>query len=156
MGDQNRKLFEEPLKMVSPKCRSGKAAAQSAKRQSDMFSDTEAASEAASESEYVGNRSRLRRHRKNATSIGRRLVKRRRVVRTERGSRAHAPGGAVTPPSSSSPQGSSDVEVVVERKEGECEYSQGPPAPSGLFLRWKNIPYPGLPVSANLHFVLVL
>ncbi len=131
---------------------SDKTEARPAKRRSDAFSDTEAMSESKSESEYEEGRSNSRGYRNGATSIGRRLVKRRRAGRWEATPQSQVSPRAVTPPSTSPLEESLEIEGKVSEEEEEYDYSQSPTPPSNVLLKWKNMPYPGLPVSEHLHF----
>lgn len=129
------------------KRRADEADAGPAKRRSDELSDTDA-TESEPESEYEEGRLRPRRHRKSATGIGRRLVKRRRADRAEVREQRRAQPRAVTPPSRSTLEESLEVEGEVS-EEGE-EIPQSSTPTFNDLLKWKGIPYPGLPVGEIL------
>jgi hypothetical protein len=126
----------------------------SPKRRSDVVgdSDDDATSESESVSEYEEGRSSLRRLRKGGNSIGRRLVKRRRTGRSEMRSERQVSRRVVHSPWTSPPKGSSEIED--EAIEDASEDSKSPKPSYNALLKWKDIPYPGLPVSENTLFRL--
>lgn len=128
--------------MASLSRSSDKAEIQPNKRPSEGLSDTDGESHSETESEYEEGRSRSRRHQNGATSIGDRLVKRRRADRSD------APPRSMTPPSRSPPEESSEAEGDVSEEESQHSASTTPS--SSASLKWENIPYPGLPVSRIL------
>lgn len=120
---------------------SDEAEIQPNKRPSEGLSDTDGEWDSETESEYEEGRSRSRRHQNGATSIDDRLVKRRRADRSE------APLRSLTPPSRSPPKESFEAEGDVSEEESGHSSSSTPS--SNAVLKWKNIPYPGLPVSQD-------
>jgi hypothetical protein len=130
---------------------------------SGVLSDSEATTELESESEYETGQRASKRQRKGVTSIGRRLVTRRRADRLDVTPqkqitrRALASSSTHASSSTSPPERSSDFDTDLS---GDAyEQSQSPTPSAGSLLKWKNIPYPGLPVSQTpyiyrCHFYL--
>lgn len=121
------------------------------KRRADVLSDTDITSESESQSEYEEGRgrSRSRRHQKGASTIGCRLVKRRQGGRSETVSPKEVLEQAVTPPTRAALEESSEFEDEVSERMEEADFQETPtPSPEGL--KWKKMPYPGLPVCEIL------
>ncbi|ERF76540.1 hypothetical protein EPUS_09176 [Endocarpon pusillum Z07020] len=115
-----------------------------AKRQSDTDNDNDNDdAESGLESECEGSRLRPRRQRKSPAGAARRPVKRRRAGRAETKQQRQIAQNTLTPPSTSAPTGSSELETEI--LEDEDENSQVSIHSSALLLKWKDIPYPGLP-----------
>lgn len=148
--------------MISPSLRSDDGERLSAKRQSSELSDTETTSEAesGSESEYNGGRSSVRRLRRKTTaasSIAAKVVRRRRAAgrsKVNAHQRQASKPKAVTPPTTTtttSPEGS-EASTGVDEEEG-CEDEDSAGSSPARVLKWKDIPYPGLPVRGGSLFV---
>jgi hypothetical protein len=156
--------------MVSPNLRSAaNAETRPAKRKSHEFSDTDVTPESESESEgvseYEDGHSSLRPRRKTAaTSIAAKVVKRRRAAAGRSKLMAQqrvSPAKAVTPPpttasTSTSPEEFEGSEGKDSEEGHEDEDSGSANSEPTLVLKWRDIPYPGLPVGGILHLAFLL
>lgn len=121
-----------------------------AKRGSDTVIDNDD-TESELQIEYEGSRLRSQRQRKSIAGAARRPVKRRRAGGAETKHQRQVAQKTLTPPSTSPPTGSSELETEISDDEnGHSQGSTGSIRSCAHLLKWKNIPYPGLPVSRDL------